>query len=273
MSTAVPPYPEAELERLPSLRERFVGMIVRPRETLEGLREPDAWFWPSILMLIGYTLFFLAYGVRSAEYTAATMGAAFKQSGANPNSAAGMVEQAMGAWLPVGMLFYYLLLVPFSTALSWATRTLLFYALARLLGGSRPFWGRVVAMVGWAWVPLFLQYAGVGLLVLLVPQASSFFIPFPRDGSQADPIATTRTQFQAQALLQVSPFVFWNLGLCILGVRQLFQLPGWKAAAVVLIPTVAYGLYQLANYLFAMLMFQWMSPSAPVPVPGSPAPR
>ena len=265
MEAAASVTPEPGLERPPSFRERFVGVLVRPRETFARLTEPDAWFWPAILLLVGYTLYYLAIGVGTARWQASFMGAMFART-RPPNPSSQNVQDIMLAFMPATQLFAAMLQVPVTIASSWAVRTVAFYGLARLLGGAKPHWARVLAMVGWAWVPLFFQYVLLGALMLTVPQVLAFFLPLPKEPTTP---GSMRTAQAVQFLFYLSPFVFWNLALCVVGVGELFSLPRWKASLVVLVPTVAQLLFLVAMYFVSLAMMDAFGLGT-VPTPPAP---
>jgi hypothetical protein len=123
-------------------------------------------------------------------------------------------------------------------------------------------------MVGWAWVPLFLQYALLGIGMLASPRlfATFMFIPDPKHPIPTE--AVMRYRWLMLGLRELSPFVLWNLYLCMLGVRQVFQLPRWKAALVVLLPMVLYMLFEVGMLLLANSMMKaFGGPNGPV-LPG-----
>ena len=257
MSESVPISAPPPSETAPPLRDRLVGVLRRPAETFARMTDADAWFWPAIFLLVGYTLYYLAYGVGGARWQIGWMGSLMRSSGTSTDPAAERTMQTVMAWIaPASQLFGNVVQVPVTVALSWSLRSLTLYGLARLFGGEKPFWGRVVAMVGWAWLPLFIQYAVVGVSMLLFPQVMSFFLPLPSGHEIGRAAQSMRTNWQGQMLFYLSPFVFWNLALCTLGVSTLFRLPRWKAALVVLIPAVAQLLFMLAGYFFSAAMMQ-----------------
>jgi Yip1-like protein len=259
---------EAVSEPPPGFAERFTGMMVRPRETLARLQEPDAWFWPAILFLAGYTLFYLAAGLGAARYQASLVDQMLSQP--NRGSLPPGFDSLFRGLMPASQIFAMVMSVPLTVAWSWAVRTGLFYGLATILGGAKPALGRVVAMVGWAWVPLFFQYMLLGLLMLTLPQVLAFFVPTSVGEATRDPGAAMRTQWQGQLFIYLSPFVVWNLVLCVIGVSQLFELPRWKAAIVVLLPAVGQILFQGAMYLLAVNMMNVWGPTMPGTNPPNP---
>src|SRR4051812_43164958 len=93
MSSAGPIQSETAPERVPSFWDRFVGVLLRPRETFARMQDPDAWFWPAILAIIGYTLYFLSIGVASSRFMQAYTAAIFAKSGAPSDPASTSVLQ------------------------------------------------------------------------------------------------------------------------------------------------------------------------------------
>jgi hypothetical protein len=271
MTVATAEFTEAPVERVPGFRERFIGMIVRPRATLAGLTDADAWFWPSILLLIGYSLNILPLGIGMGKWGAGFISQAMSTSSPSPSSAqaAAMMRSIMA---PI-QIYAAMLQVPAYVAATWAVRTLIFYGFAHLLGGAKPAFRRVVAMVGWAWVPLFFQYVGIGVAMLLYPRLFTLLVPIQDPREPINMAAMHHAQWVAQAIRELSPFVFWNLAICVIGVADLFRLPRWKAAIVVLLPTVVQIVLQLAMSLLASSMAGAMGtgmPGSGPKVPGTP---
>ena len=239
-------------EVAPTFRERVIAVLRRPREAFAAMGDADAWFWPAILLLIGYTIYNLAYGMGGARLQASWMSSVMPTTGSSASTPAARNLAAFMAWFaPTLQLFGNVTQVPLGIGISWACRTALFYGLARLLGGCKPYWGRVVAMVGWAWLPLFLQYTVCGLLMLAVPEVMGFLLPM--NGNDLSQVARQmQHRWHGQMFFYLSPLVFWNLALCVIGVAELFRLPRWKATIVVLIPTVADLLSKVVSYLFSV---------------------
>jgi hypothetical protein len=254
---------------VPSFRERFVGMLFRPRQTLAGITDPDAWFWPSILLLIGYTLFMIGQGINGAAFQSNALSRSLgSRSGADP------VVQMMMTLMPAALAFAMPLSAPFAAALSWGVRTVVFYGLARALGGIQAPWGRVFAVVGWAWVPLFFQYCILGV-IMLFPEGFAYFAGITDDTSIGGVSQSMRQKWHGQVILYGSPFVIWNLVLCTLGVAEVFKLPRWKAGLVILLPTAAQVLFYALAYWGSMSMMGALSGGLPPTnpsVPNGPAP-
>lgn len=232
------------------------------------MTDADAWLWPAVLLLMGYTLYYLAYGVGGARWQTTWLMAMVQSSTAGGDAVAARSVTAFMAWLaPASQLFGNVVQVPLAVALSWGMRTLLFYGLARLLGGGRPLRGHVVAMVGWAWTPLFLQYALTGILMLAFPRVMAFFLPLPDAAGMGRAAESMRHNWHGQMLFYLSPLVFWNLALCVVGVAELFRLPRWKAVIVVLVPAVAQLVFMMAGFFLSAAMLQAFPE---VPPPSSP---
>lgn len=233
------------------------------------MTDADAWYWAAVLLLVGYTLYFLANGVGGARWQTGWMSDLLSSGNRSSEPAARSVDAFMSWVVSASQLFGNLLSVPLMAAISWAVRTGIFYGLARLLGGDKPAWGRVLAMVGWAWLPLFFQYCLVGALMLASPVVMVFFLPLPEQGGMAQAAENLGSKWQGQMLFYLSPFVFWNLALCVVGVAELFRLPRWKATIVVLTPAVLQLGYLAANYLFSATLLKALggmpgaSPSPP----------
>lgn len=236
------------IELPPSPGRRFLGMIIRPRATLAGLTEADAWLWPAVMLLTGYIVYYLPIGLGTGDVFGTMLESLFKDTANADRSSAATARFLMG-FMPSSMVSVALWLAPLLAALSWALRSAVFYTLARWLGGDKPFWGRVVSMVGWAWVPLLFQYLALGVTLLVAPEVFGFFVASPDLTGAANPMAANQQKWQAQLMIELSPFVLWNLGLCVIGVAEVFRLPRWKSAIVVLAPTVAQILFQVLMYV------------------------
>jgi len=258
--------PSSEIS--PTFGQRVAGIIVSPRQTFARMTDADAWYWATVLLVVGYTVYFLANGVGGARWQVGWMSQLVNARAGSTDPAAQSV-QAMFAWIAsASQLFTNLLAVPISVAGSLAVRCALFYGLAQVVGGSKPPWGRVVAMVGWAWLPLLLQYCLVGALMLASPKIMLFFLPLPDQTGAATTTAPAdfSSKWPGQMLFYLSPFVFWNLALCIIGVQELFQLSRARAALVVLLPAIIQVVYLLFTYLVTAAFLQGFTGS----MPGSP---
>lgn len=259
---------------VPGFRERFVGMLVRPRETFARLHEPDAWFWPAILFLVGYGVYYQAMALGTARLQFSMTGKMLQNTASGTAAAGDPVTQSILSAMP----FIYLFLIAMSplmvAAMSWALRTGIFYGLARLLGGGPAPWSRVMAMVGWAWVPLFFQYLLLGTAMLVSWQVFSYLQAAPADQSIGGAAQAMRGKWHVQVIVSASPFVLWNLWLCVLGVTEVFTLPRWKATLVVLVPYVVQLALVFTMYLGSLAMLDAMTgiPVSSPSVPNAPAP-
>jgi len=257
MTAAETPFdPAAEQQpAVPSFTNRFVGMLLRPRETMRGLREPDAWLGPAILLFIGYTVYYIPVALGIAEFASGAFLRAIQDQQMDPSASrqADFLRVMSGAmW--TAPLFSSLWQVHLTAAASWAIRTALFYFLGRAAGGEPAPWYRVLSMVGWAWVPLFIQYVLIGLAMLMAPQVFELFVPLPsiddmREGESS--FGGGQQGSLVQVLILFNPFVVWNLVLCTLGLEEIFKLPRWKAALIVFIPTLLQVLLAVGLYLYA----------------------
>jgi hypothetical protein len=242
--------PAPQPEPVPTFKERLVGILTRPAATFARMTDADAWLWPAVMLLVGYTIYYVAYGTGGARWQTNWMMNMLATGGSNNNSdPSRQVITSVFSWLgPASQFFGNIVQVPLAVAMSWAMRTAVLYGLARLLGGEKPFWGRVVAMVGWAWVPLFVQYALTGILMLIFPSVMSFFLPLPADGTMTGAAAEFSSRWHGPMLFYLTPFVFWNLALCTIGVAELFRLPRWKASIAVLVPAVLQLGFMILSY-------------------------
>jgi len=248
-----------------------VGMIVSPRKVFQGLNSEDAWLWPAIMLLVGYMVYYIPVGLQTARFSGGMFGNILTNTPTSADQSSKRVLDFMASYMPAFQLFSMVAYVPFAAALSWATRTVCFTVLGRMLSPHRPPVGRVIAMIGWAWVPILFQYVGVGLAMLFIPEVTRFLMPMPDiKDAQMNVEALNRNRWQAQMLLELSPFVIWNIVLCVIGVSEVFKLPRWKSAIVVLVPTAAQVLFQLAIYFLSQSMLNLSGGMAnpTVPPPG-----
>lgn len=275
MTAAETPFdPAAEQQpAVPSFTSRFVGMLLRPRETMRGLLEPDAWLGPAILLFIGYTVYYIPVALGIAEFASGAFLRAIQDQQVDP-SASRQADffRVMSGTMWTAPLFSSLWQVHLTVAASWAIRTALFYFLGRAAGGERAPWYRVLSMVGWAWVPLFIQYMLIGLAMLMAPQIFELFVPLPsieemREGESS--FSGGSQGSLVQVLILFNPFVVWNLVLCTVGLEGIFKLPRWKAALIVFIPTLLQVLLAVGLYLYAGALTDLMgSDTGGVPTDG-----
>jgi hypothetical protein len=258
-------------EPAPAFGERVAGVLTRPRETFARMTDADAWYWPAVLLLIGYTVYYLATGVGGARWQTSWMSDMLASGNRGGNPATQSMDGFMAWVAAASQLFGNVVSVPFLAAISWAIRSATFYGLARMMGGEKPAWGRVAAMVGWSWLPLCFQYCVVGALMLASPTVMVFFLPLPEESNMAQVANNMSANWHGQMLFYLSPFVFWNLALCVIGVAELFRLPRWKAAIVVLTPAVLQLGYLAASYtLSAALVKAFGTMPGSSPPPGGP---
>src|SRR5690349_19806272 len=126
----------------PSFSRRFVGMIVSPREVFAGLTDGEAWFWPAVMLLVGYTVYLLPAGLGSARWMGDTFAAMLQSPSMAPTTAdpsSAKVMRFMVGFMPIAQVFSAMWQVPLYVALTWATRTGIFYGLARAFGGEKVF--------------------------------------------------------------------------------------------------------------------------------------
>jgi hypothetical protein len=244
-------------------------MLIRPRATFAAMSEPDAWFWPAVLLGVGYMVYLSGIGARMFELTGAVLA---RQVG-NSSSARDPVLQIVLSVMPPIEGFVTIIQAPLTAALSWVVRCLVFSGLAAALRGARAPAGRVAAMVGWAWVPLLFQYCLIGIAVLVSPQVGSFFLGVQPDSDRLDAGAVGRLSWERQTMLMLSPFVIWNLLLCHIGVEETFKLPRWKAGIVVLLPTLIQFGFQIGMIALSSSFLKLLSGAGGSAEPASPIPR
>ncbi|MCD6344500.1 MAG: YIP1 family protein [Anaerolineae bacterium] len=225
------------------------GMIVRPRATLEYLStmQKKRWWVPALLMLV------ILITVTAANSMAATRTAqqimmevpvemsAGKESGTPPSPGMSPEEEGNIMPTPAGVAPIMLVLQSAGSVigaiLSWLVWAGALYLAIVFLGQNHASFGAMFRMVVWVWAPGMIRglvqsvylFAGgspiynqglSGLLMDKSPKAimTSTYIP-PSMGKMV---------FSA-LLAKVDIYLFWQLGLLVLGLMIFARLPKKKA--------------------------------------------
>ena len=223
------------------------GMIVRPRVTLEYLREHGGrtWWLPALLTVILVTAPVVVAAPITAQQSREAVAAAQEQWG-EPRGIEMSAEEQAQMEQAMSMAASPLLTVVFPAvggvvvlAVGWLVWAGALYLAGMALGGRSTF-GQMFRMVAWAWLPYTLR----GLLQTVYILASGQIIANP---GLSGLVQETRSVSEvvlappglAQTLLvaflsRVDLFMFWNLALLMVGVAVTTRLPRRKAALVTL---------------------------------------
>jgi hypothetical protein len=223
------------------------GMIVRPRATLEYLREHGgrSWWVPALLAVLLAILPILVAAPLTARQTREAVAAAQEQWGERQGvemsaEEQAQMEQAMSiAASPLITTVFPAVGGAVGLVIGWLVRAGALYLAGIALGGRSAF-GQMFRMVVWTWLP----YALRGLLQTVYILASGQLIANPglsgfvqqhRPASEIVLAPPSLSQTLLVAFLsRVDLFLFWNLILLVVGVTVVTRLPRRKAVLVTL---------------------------------------
>jgi hypothetical protein len=229
-----------EQSRLPRL---LWGMIVRPRATLEVLREREGrtWWWPALLALFLVVLPVLVAAPITARQTREAVLAAQEQWGEEMSAGdEAQMEQAMSvAASPLITAVFPAVRSAVGRVVGWLAWAGALYLAGMALGGRSTF-GQMFRLVVWTWLP----YALRGLIQTVYILASGQIIANPglsglvqenRPVSEMVLAPPSPGQMLLVAFLsRVDLFLVWNLILLVVGVTVVTRLPRRKAVLVTL---------------------------------------
>ncbi|MBL7066045.1 MAG: YIP1 family protein [Anaerolineae bacterium] len=223
------------------------GMIVRPRATLEYLREHwgRAWWLPALLTVILVTAPVVVAAPITARQSREAVAAAQEQWGEQRGmemsaEEQAQMEQAMSiASSPLITVVFPAVGGVVVLAVGWLVWAGALYLAGMALGGRSTF-GQMFRMVVWAWLPYTLR----GLLQTVYILASGQIIANPGLSGlvqETRPISeiVVAPPGLGQTLLvaclsRIDLFLFWNLALLMIGVAVTTRLPRRKAVLVTL---------------------------------------
>ena len=223
------------------------GMVVRPRATLEHLREHEGptWWLPALLAVLLVVLPIVVAGPITARQAREAVQAAQEQWGEQTGAEASganeaQMEQAMSiAASPLITLVFPAVSSVFGRAVGWLAWAGALY-LAGMAFGGRSTFGQMFRMVVWTWLP----YAVRGLLQTLYILISGQAIANPglsglvmETRPVKEMVLTPPSPGQtvlAAFLSRLDLFLVWNLVLLVIGVTVVTRLPRRKAMLVTL---------------------------------------
>jgi len=219
------------------------GMIVRPRATLETLRERGGkvWWLPALLAVLFIVLPVVVAGPITARQAREAVQAAQEQFASEASAGdEAQMEQAMSiAASPLITVVFPAVGGVFGQIVGWLAWAGVLYLGGMALGGRSTF-GQMFRMVVWAWLPYVVR----GLLQTVYILASGQTIANPglsglvlenrpiREMVVAPP--SPGQTLLAALLSRVDLFLIWNLILLVIGVTVVTRLPRRKAVLVTL---------------------------------------
>jgi hypothetical protein len=249
----------------------FWGIIVRPRATLEYLREQGArtWWLPALLAVLLVVLPILVAAPITARQTREAMLATQEQMEERQGmelSAEQRAQMESMAASPLIIVVFPATLGAVGQVVGWLVWAGALYLAGIVLGGRSTF-GQMLRMVLWTWLPHALR----GLLQTVYILASGELITNPGlSGLVQDsrPVAemiaappSLNQMLLVGFLSKVDLFLVWNLILLVIGMRAFTRLPRVKAilatlsvwtllTALGLVPTLVGGLFALRSGAF-----------------------
>jgi hypothetical protein len=223
------------------------GMIVRPRATLEYLREHGGrtWWLPALLAALLIVLPIVVAAPLTARQAREAFLAAQEQMGERVDGEMSAeeqarVEQAMSITAsPLITAVFPAVGGVVGRVVGWLAWAGALY-LAGLAVGGRSTFGQMFRMVVWAWLPYVLR----GLLQTVYILASGQLIAHPGlsglvqgDRPVSEMVLTPPSPGQTllvALLSQVDLFLIWNLILLVIGVTVVTRLPRRKAILLTL---------------------------------------
>ncbi len=243
------------------------GMIVRPRATLEHLStmQKKRWWFPALLMLV------ILITVTAANSAAATRTAQQIMM----ESPMGMHAGEDGNIMPSPASIAPIMLVLQSAGsvivaiLNWLLWAGVLYLVIVFLGQNHASFGAMFRMVVWVWVPCMIRglvqsvYLFTGGKPIYNQGLSGLVMdksPMAIISSASVPSSTGKMVFSA-LLSKVDIYLFWQLGLLVLGLMIFARLPKKKAlfttcgvwlilTLLSLVPALVDGMFGQAGAMF-----------------------
>ena len=243
------------------------GMIVRPRVTLEYLREqgPRTWWLPALLCVLLIVLPIVVAAPITSRQAREAFLAAQEQMGERLSEdmsaeERAQMEQAMSVTAsPLITVVFPAVSGVVARAVGWLAWAGALYLAGLALGGRSTF-GQMFRTVVWAWLP----YAVRGLLQTIYILVSGELVANPglsgllQDSRSVQEMVVAPPSPGRMVLVallsRIDLFLVWNLVLLVIGVRVVAQLPRRKATlltvgvwllltALGLVPTLVGGLF------------------------------
>ena len=251
------------LERWGILRLLW-GIIIRPRATLEHLREhgPRTWWVPALLVVLLIVLPILVAAPIVVEQSREAILVTQEQLAERQGTELSAEQQAQMesmATSPLIIVAFPAVLGVVGQVVGWLAWAGVLYLAGIALGGRSTF-GQMFRMVVWTWLP----YALRGLLQTVSILASGQLIANPglsglvQDNRPVAEVIAAPPSLDQMLLVaflaKVDLFLVWNLILLVIGVTAVTRLPQRKATlatlgvwillmALSLVPTLISGLF------------------------------
>ena len=230
-----------------SLPRLLWGMIVRPRATLEVLRERGGriWWVPALLVALLTVLPVLVAAPittrQAREAVLATQEQLGEQRGAQMSAAdQAQMEQAMSvAASPLITVVFPAAGDVVVLVVGWLVWAGALHLASTALGGRSTF-GQTFPMVVWTWLPYALRgllqtaYILVSGQIIANPGLSGFVQETRPVGEMVFTPPSPGQMVLASFLSRIDLFLFWNLALLVIGVMVTTRLPRRKAMLVTL---------------------------------------
>jgi hypothetical protein len=240
------------------------GMIVRPRATLEHLREhePRTWWVPALLVVLLIALPILVAAPITAQQAREALVVTQEQLEERQGMELSAEQQAQMESMATSSLLivvFPVILRVLGQVVSWLAWAGALYLAGIALGGRSTF-GRMFRVVVWTWLP----YALRGVLQTVYIRASDQLIANPglsglvQDNRPVAEVIAAPPNLGQMLLVaflsKVDLFWVWNLILLVIGVTIVTRLPWRKAilatlgvwillTALSLVPTLVSGLF------------------------------
>ncbi|MEJ2748318.1 MAG: YIP1 family protein [Anaerolineae bacterium] len=257
----------ASSHKPPGFFHLLIGILIRPRATLTAVKENGRRTW---LIMAGIAVVLVMLPpIVSGPITARQSAEAFQQAQAQfGNQASSGITTSGGAegsgtvaaQAPafISSPIFTTVIPAIGKVIGLIIGWLLWSGALHLLGsmaGGRNTFGQMMQTVVWAWVPFGIRsivqtvyIAATGQLIAH-PGLSGFVAsPQPAEGVLFTPPSTG--QLVLQSLLgRIDIYMFWNLGLLLIGIMVMGQLPRRKALGILLIIWAIFTLLSLAPSL------------------------
>lgn len=237
----------------------LLGLIDRPTETFHRLARGARWVWgvPFLLLVVGHLLYIgvslepsREFSARIAEYTLTEGSFAAQMSPQQREQALAQAQQPPSP----GLLAINVVGGIVATALGWAVWGLALHGLATLLGARESRIGGLIAVVSWAWLPLWLRQMVQSLFVWQsgeLPRAEA--LSLAALVASGDPVRDTFDPLFL-FLSAIDPWQLANWWLLVVGVAAVTALGRGKSAGLVLTLWLLFSLLAVTPVLVSKMV-------------------
>ncbi|MEA3375750.1 MAG: Yip1 family protein [Chloroflexota bacterium] len=221
----------------------LLGMIVRPRTTLEAISQEGrrAWWLPALLAVVLVALPVVAQAPITAQQSREAMSTVQEQfaEGASPEELEQMERSMSVVASPLITVVFPAVAAAAGRVVSWLVWAGALYLAGMVLGGRSTF-GQMFRMVVWIWIPHALRdllqaiYIWLSGQPILNPGLSGLV----RTGQSVTEMITAPPglgqRILSSVLSRVDLFLVWHLVLLVIGVGVTMRLARRKAVLVAL---------------------------------------